>query len=103
MLYTGDEITLGNYRKPLKNLLSELRILHLLKEYWKQRKVPTEWKTTEVISLYRNSCSNHRRISLLNLTYKLIARILNNRLKNITDMSQLEDQNGFSLARTISL
>lgn len=52
-----------------------------------------------VISIYkkggRSSCANYREISLLNTGYKVYTRMINNRLKNITNAERTEKQKGF--------
>lgn len=124
-LYTGDPITLTEVQEAVKQMknrkatgldninielikyggiMLHLRILHLVNECWKQRKIPEEWQTAEVISLYkkgnRSLCENYRGISLLNVAYKLYARVINNRLKKIADVLLLEEQNGFRKGRS---
>jgi len=52
---------------------------------WTQEKLPQEFKDASIIHLYkfrgsRDSCDNHRRISLLSITGKILAHVLLNRL-----------------------
>jgi hypothetical protein len=62
-------------------------------------KVPESWKIAEVISLFkkgdRRECKNYRGISLLNTVYKIYTRIVNKRLKTISEALLEEQQNGF--------
>ena len=52
---------------------------------WKEGKVPQEAKDASIVHIYkrkrnRQSCDNHRRISLLSIAGKILARILRYRL-----------------------
>ena len=87
-------------------ILLHLRILHLFNMCWKRHQVPKEWLQSKVISLFkkgsRSDPQNYRGISLLDTTYKVYARIVNNRLKTITDSLLLEEQMGFRKGRSCS-
>lgn len=125
--YTVDAITLIELRQALKEtknrkacgpdglnsellkyggFLFELRFLHLLNECWKTCEIPSAWQTAEVISLFkkgdRNNCENYRGISLLNSASKIYSRIINNRIKGITDVFLEEEQVGFRKGRSCS-
>lgn len=84
--------------------LFELRFLHLINECWRANDVPSAWNKAEVISLFkkgdRHRCDNYRGISLLNSAYKVYSRIINNRLKIITDALLCEEQSGFRKGRS---
>lgn len=84
--------------------LLHLRLLHLYNECWQRNKIPKEWKVALVISLFkkgdRNNCENYRGISLLNTSYKLYTKMINERLKTITEEIILEEQNGFRKGRS---
>lgn len=82
----------------------ERRFLHLLNECWKNCIIPDSWKVAEVISLFkkgkRSNCKNYRGISLLNVGYKIYSKIINNRMKVITEAIILEEQSGFRPGRS---
>ncbi|BHF71672.1 hypothetical protein SprV_0401473200 [Sparganum proliferum] len=59
----------------------------LFQEMWRQVEVPQDFKDATIVHLYkrkgnRQLCDNHRGISLLNITVKIFARMLLNRLNN---------------------
>lgn len=64
-------------------------------------KVPRELRTTQVI--YKtgdpNFFSHYKRINLLNTTYRLAARIINIKLKSITDVLLIKEEDCFSKGR----
>nr|VZI48544.1 unnamed protein product [Spirometra erinaceieuropaei] len=73
----------------------------LFQEMWRQGEVPQDFKDATIVHLYkrkgnRQVCDNHRGISLLNITGKIFARILLNRLNNHLEQGLLpESQCGF--------
>nr|VZI15267.1 unnamed protein product [Spirometra erinaceieuropaei] len=73
----------------------------LFQEMWRQGEVPQDLKDATIVHLYkrkgnRQVCDNHRGISLLNITGKIFARILLNRLNNQLEQGLLpESQCGF--------
>ena len=75
------------------------RMLHLFNICWTSYEIPAEWKSANVISLFkrgeRNKTENNRGISLLNAAYKLYSRISNERLRTISKTILLEDRAGF--------
>jgi len=85
-------------------LLLHLRILHLINQCWLESKIPATWQTAQIISLFkkgdRNNCENYRGISLLNAIYKIYSRVINNRLKSITEAIIGEEQHGFRKGRS---
>jgi sorting nexin-29 len=62
------------------------------------------WLEASVISIYkkgdRSNCENYRGISLINVGYKICAKIINKRLQTISDTLLLEEQNGFQPVRS---
>ncbi|BHF63255.1 hypothetical protein SprV_0200624700 [Sparganum proliferum] len=68
---------------------------------WCQGEVPQNFKDATIVHLYRRKgdrqlCDNHRGISLLKITGKILARILLNRLNNHLEQGLLpESQCGF--------
>lgn len=85
-------------------ILFHLRLLHLYNMCWKLGQIPKEWYQAKVISLYkkgdRTNPNNYRGISLLDTTYKIYARMLNERLKKIADHLISEEQVGFRKGRS---
>ena len=84
-------------------LILQFRLLHILNMCWRSKQIPKEWETAKVISIFkkgqRNECRNYRGISLLNVMYKIYARIITSRLKVITETHISEEQNGFRKGR----
>ena len=64
-------------------------IYKLIVKIWRQEKIPCEWSEGILCPIYkkrdRKQCNNYRGISLLNITYKIFAILLYNRLSNIID------------------
>nr|VZI45128.1 unnamed protein product [Spirometra erinaceieuropaei] len=73
----------------------------LFQEMWRQGEVPQDFKDATIVHLYkrkgnRQVCDNHRGISLLNIAWKIFARIHLNRLNNHLEQGLLpESQCGF--------
>jgi hypothetical protein len=73
------------YKKGGGLLLSKIH--HLIKEIWREEKMPTDLKTNIIVPIYKNrgdklQCKNYRGISLLCTGYKILTTVINNRLKN---------------------
>lgn len=87
-------------------ILLHFRLLHLINQCWRNCKIPEAWTTAEIISLFkkgdRNNCENYRGISLLNSIYKVYAKIINKRLKVISENLLSEEQCGFRTGRSTS-
>ena len=69
---------------------------------WSKEAIPQEFKDASIIHLFKRKgnpqlCDNHRRISLLSVAGKVLARVLNNRLNEYLEQSGLlpESQCGF--------
>ena len=70
------------------------KLTELFKSIWEQESVPQEFKDASIIHLYkkkgnRQSCDNHRSISLLSIAGKILARIILNRLIWHLDQKEL--------------
>ena len=84
-------------------LISKLTDLFQL--IWKVKKLPQDLKDASIVHLYkrkgnRQSCDNHRGISLLSIAGKILARILLNRLNSHLEDGLLpESQCGFRAGR----
>ena len=80
-------------------------LVELLNSIWKSEQVPQQLKDASIIHIYkrkgnRQSCDNHRGISLLSIAGKILARILLNRLLKHLEQGLLpESQCGFRAKR----
>ena len=68
----------------------------LLREVWKTKRVPQEWKNAILIPLHkkrsRKDCNNYRGIALLSVPGKVLSLILHSRLQAIIEPQLLEAQ-----------
>lgn len=77
----------------------------LFQSMWKQGQVPQQLKDASIVHIYkrkgnRQSCDNHRGISLLSIAGKILARVLLNRLLQHLEQGLLpESQCGFRAER----
>ena len=75
----------------------------LLKEVWKTKQVPQEWKNAILIPIHkkkcRKVCDNYRGIALLSIPGKVLSLILHEKLQAIIDPQLLESQCGFRKGR----
>lgn len=87
-------------------MLLQWRLLHIINTCWQKLKIPNTWKVAEVISIFKKgdkkNCENYRGISLLCTMYKVYARIVNARIKAISEALLGEEQNGFRKGRSTS-
>nr|VZI08286.1 unnamed protein product [Spirometra erinaceieuropaei] len=95
----SDAIPVEVYKHGGPQLMDHLTAL--FQEMWRQGKVPHDFKDATIVHLYkrkgnRQVCDNHSGIYLLNITWKISARILLNRLNNHLEQTLLpESQCGF--------
>ena len=95
----SDSIPIEIYKYGGKNFIEKLHII--LKRSWKSETVPQNFRDATIIHLYkrkgnRQSCNNHRGISLLSIAGKIFARILLNHLTSHLNEGLLpESQCGF--------
>jgi len=81
------------------------KLTELFQSFWAQGSIPQELKDASIVHLYkrkgsRQSCDNHRGISLLSIAGKILARILLNRLIYHLEEGLLpESQCGFRKGR----
>ncbi len=77
---------------------------HLYTKIWADEKIPTDWQTAIIIPIFKKgekrNCKNYRGISLLAIAYKLMERILLNRILSIREMFTRENQAGFRPGRS---
>nr|XP_043618810.1 uncharacterized protein LOC122590696 [Erigeron canadensis] len=65
----------------------------LFNKIWTSAKMPEEWRLSEVIPIYKNkgdvqSCRNYRGIKLLSHTMKLWERVIEMRLRRVTNVAE---------------
>ena len=65
--------------------------------------VPGDWIKAVIIPIFKKDsrldCANYRGISLLSIVGKVFGRILNERVKAITDVKVMDEQGGFRAGR----
>jgi len=76
----------------------------LILKIWEKEALPADWKNSIICPIYikgdRMQCKNYRPITLLNVTYKIFATILCNRLSEIMEGKLGEYQVGFQPNRS---
>jgi len=81
------------------DLTLKQKIHQLIMKIWKQEKIPCEWSEEIPRPIYkkgdRKQCSIYRGIFLLNITYKIFAILLYNRLSKIIEPEIGNYQMGF--------
>ncbi|KAL8613130.1 hypothetical protein ACOMHN_035071 [Nucella lapillus] len=81
------------------------QLTSLFQSMWKQEHLPQESRDATIVHIYkrkgnRQSCDNHRGISLLSIAGKVLARVLLNRLLEHLEQGLLpESQYGFRAGR----
>ncbi|NSM56166.1 RNA-directed DNA polymerase [Wolbachia endosymbiont of Atemnus politus] len=80
------------------------RLLNFYNLIWNEGICPQDWNRALIIPIHKrgpkSDCNNYRGISLLNTGYKIYAKILNNKLRSITESKLGEEQNGFRKGRS---
>ena len=70
---------------------------------WRTGVAPEDWQRAIIVPIHKKSsrrkCGNYRGISLLSIPGKVFARILNDRVRLMTDNRLLEEQAGFRSGR----
>ena len=76
----------------------------LIPKIWEKEELPADWENSITCPIYekgdRMQCKNYRPITLLNVTYKIFATILCNRLSEIMEVKLGEYQMGFRTNRS---
>ena len=79
------------------------RIFNLIRAVWLSGSVPPEWRDAEIVTIPKKGdlhrCDNWRGISLLDVVGKLFARIIQDRLRPLTESNLPESQCGFRKGR----
>ena len=77
-----DRITAELIKTECKKIHCEIHKLFI--SIWNKEELPKEWKESIIVPIYKKGdktdCSNHRGISLLPSTYKMLSNILLSRL-----------------------
>ena len=73
------------------------KLLEFFQAMWTREELPQEFKDPNITHLYKNkgnrqSCDNHRGISLLAIAGKILARILLNRLQGHLECASAEEE-----------
>jgi hypothetical protein len=84
----------------------KVRFLHIINICWNMHTVPDEWiRGVICLSLKKGNkrdCNNYRGINLLNVAYKLYAKIITRRFNIINEYILSEEQCGFQKGRLCS-
>ena len=76
----------------------------IMNRAWKSGMVPDDWRKALVVPVHKKGsklqCKNYRGISLLSIPGKVYAKILEKRLRNITEDKILEEQGAFRKKRS---
>ena len=61
------------------------RIYGLVRQIWKEERIPEEWKETIIVPIHRKGgrdrCENYRGIAIGNAAYKILANIILEKIK----------------------
>ena len=100
----SDALPAEVYKSGGPAIVSQLTSLY--QSMWSKEQLPQEFRDATIVHIYkrkgnRQSCDNHRGISLLSIAGKILARILLNRLLEHLEMPALlpESQCGFHRGR----
>lgn len=79
------------------------RISNLIKNIWVKEQLPKQWNNAIVCPVHKKGdksyCKNYRGIALLDVTYKVLAKVIRNRLADIYNSEIGEYQGGFRQGR----
>lgn len=103
-------MTLKNYKAPGEDLITaelikyggrelHIEIHKLIGKIWLEEKMPIDWETALVTPIHKKgsklNCANYRGISLLNVTYKVMSKLIASRLQDYTENILGDYQCGF--------
>ena len=75
------------------------RIYRLITMIWKEEQLPSQWNEGIISPVFKTGdildCKNYRPITLLNVAYRILAIILNQRLADIVEPTLGDYQSGF--------
>ena len=79
-------------------------LVKLFNLVWRVGVAPNDWRKALIIPIYKKGgrleCSNYRGISLLSVIGKMYARVLNDRIKLMTEGKVMDEQGGFRAGRS---
>ena len=79
-------------------------LVKLFNLVWRVGVAPNDWRKALIIPIYKKGsrleCSNYRGISLLSVIGKMYARVLNDRIKLMTEGKAMDEQGGFRARRS---
>jgi len=83
---SGEDGILPEHLKALLfNEEARLELLSLINSCWRAKDIPSDWRCSQVVAIFKkgdqSDPGNYRPISLLNISYKVLASLLLNRLK----------------------
>lgn len=90
----------------IKNGGPELRerLYELMIQIWRQEAMPEEWRSGNIIPIPKKGdllkCENYRRITLLNVAYKILTSLILKNIKKYTETEFGDYQNGFRQGRS---
>ena len=98
-----DEIT--NEEILLLDDIHQTELLAIMNECWRTQKIPEEWKYAHVVNIFKGSGpsqdpTRYRPISLLNVQYKIYARLIQTRIASKMDSQISDTQFGFRKGRS---
>lgn len=75
------------------------RIHQLILKIWENEALPDEWRNGIIIPIHKKGskleCTNYRPITLLNVTYKILSKLINTKLKEYAEQNLSDYQCGF--------
>ena len=78
-------------------------LVSLFNLVWEKGEAPRDWRDATIVPIHkkgsRMECTNYRGISLMSVVGKVFARVLNVRVKGLTERSVMEEQGGFRSGR----
>lgn len=97
-----DEITSEMLKAlPPSGIRELVRVIH---DIWESKEVPDSWRNAIIVPLHKKSSttvpSNYRGISLLRVTYKLLERLVLERLSTSREQRARDEQAGFRPGRS---
>lgn len=97
-----DSITAELLKWSEPKIIKDLQLL--FENIWKTEKIPVEWKTALIHPLHKKgdkqNVNNYRGVSLLPVAYKILSKILLNRVVETLDKQLGEYQGGFRKGRS---
>ena len=80
------------------------KIYNLITDIWREERLPDQWNEGVICPIFKKgdrlNCKNYRPITLLNITYKIYAILLNQRLTHIIEDKLDDYQMGFRANRS---